>query len=124
MINLFIYLFKKRKCIPGDTPTRVILRLYFLYCVEQLTIKLGIKPRLHILKISIFFTKSCSCQTYLHYEQPPQSLQNLYFQKPTESAYEEYLTRILIFLNKFRENFDFQSTLFSKNVPNFCRLCS
>ena len=27
-----------------------------------------------------FFTKSCHCQTYQNYEQPPQSLQNLYFQ--------------------------------------------
>ena len=25
---------------------------------------------------------------------------------------------------KFFENFDFQSTLLSKNVPNVCRLCS
>ena len=27
-----------------------------------------------------FFTKSCHRQTYQNYEQPPQSLQNLYFQ--------------------------------------------
>ena len=47
-----------------------------------------------------FFTKSCHRQTYQNYEQPPQSLQNLYFKKPTESAYEEYLTRILIFINE------------------------
>ena len=38
-----------------------------------------------------FFTKSCHRQTYQNYEQPPQSLQNLYFQsqfqhqKSTES---------------------------------------
>ena len=27
-----------------------------------------------------FFTKSCHRQTYQNYEQPPQSLKNLYFQ--------------------------------------------
>ena len=35
-----------------------------------------------------FFTKSCHRQTYQNYEQPPQRLQNLYFQhqKLTESV--------------------------------------
>ena len=68
-----------------------------------------------------FFTKSCHRQTYQNYEQPPQTSQNWYFQshfsifKIGESFrdkffYEEYLTR--------------RPTLFSKIVPNYCRLCS
>ena len=32
------------------------------------------------IKNKHFFTKSCHCQTCQNYEQPPQSLQNLYFQ--------------------------------------------
>ena len=43
------------------------------------------------IKNKHFFTKSCHCQTYQNYEQPPQRVQNLYFQshfqhkKSTES---------------------------------------
>ena len=48
-----------------------------------------------------FFTKSCQRQTFQNYEQPPQSLQNLYFQNhfsvlkidqifPKKKFYEEY----------------------------------
>ena len=49
--------------------------------VQKFLIKLGIKPRLHILKINIFsLNHAIHCQTYQSYEQPPQSLQNLYFQ--------------------------------------------
>ena len=69
-----------------------------------------------------FFTKSCHCQTYQNYEQP---LQSLYFQSHFSVSKinriflnfffcEEYLTRI----STFRSDF------FSKNVPNFCWLCS
>ena len=29
-----------------------------------------------------------------------------------------------LILMKFFENFDFESTCFTKNVPNFCQLCS
>ena len=43
-----------------------------------------------------------------------------YFQK---IFCEEYLIRRSTYM-KFFENFDFQSTLFTKNVPNFCQLCS
>ena len=49
-----------------------------------------------------FFTKSCHHQTYQNYEQPPQS----------------------ILLKNVFENVDYLNTLFSKKVPNFCRLCS
>ena len=34
------------------------------------------------------------------------------------------LTRRSTFINEIFENFNFWSTLFSKNVPNFCLLCS
>ena len=49
---------------------------------QDFLIKLGIKPRMHILEISIFwvFTISCHRQTYQIYEQPPQRLQNSYIQ--------------------------------------------
>ena len=36
--------------------------------------KLGIKPLMHLLKISNFFTKSCHRQTYQNYEQKRQKL--------------------------------------------------
>jgi hypothetical protein len=42
-------------------------------------IKSGIKPCIHLLKISIF-TKSCHRQTYQNYAQPPQRLQSSDFQ--------------------------------------------
>ena len=54
-----------------------VQRTLRLDSVQDFLIKLGIKPRLYILKISIF---SLNRQTYQNYEQPPQSLQNLYFQ--------------------------------------------
>ena len=66
--------------------TMAFLFVYFmkgkskLDTVQDCLIMLGIKPCLHILKISIFFTESCHHQTYQNYEQPSQSLQNLYFQ--------------------------------------------
>ena len=37
--------------------------------------KLGTKPHMHLLEISIFFSKSCHHQTYQNYEQPTQRLQ-------------------------------------------------
>ena len=58
---------------------------------------------IYVLEISIFFTKSCHCQTYQNYEQPPQSLKNLCFQRNLLATRiiqifliffcEEYLTR-------------------------------
>ena len=58
-----------------------------------------------------FCTKSCHRQTYQNYEQPPQSLQNLYFQSffgiknlPNLSEFffcKEYLTRRSTFKNEF-----------------------
>ena len=58
-----------------------------------------------------FFTKSCHCQTRQNYEQPPQSLQNFYFQNHFLApkikriflnffSCEEYLTRRSTFLNE------------------------
>ena len=87
---------------------------------------------MHILEISILFTKSCHRQTYQNYEQPPQRLQNLYIQSHFSASNihriflfsgEEYSTRRSGFRNEIFE-FDFLSTLFSKNVPNFCQLWS
>ena len=48
--------------------------------VQDFLIKLDMKPCMHLVEISIFFTKSCHRQTYQNYEQPPQTSQNLYFQ--------------------------------------------
>ena len=58
-----------------------------------------------------FFTKSCHRQTYKNYEQPPQSLQNLYFQNLFSASKinriflivffcKEYLTRRSTFINE------------------------
>ena len=84
-----------------------------------------------------FFTKSCNPQTYQNYEQPPQSLQNLYSQSHFSASKINQIFLIffsmknirldqlyLLYYMKFFENFDFLSTLFSENVPNFCQLWS
>ena len=47
--------------------------------VQDFLIKLYMKPCMYLVKISIFFTKSCHRQTYQSYEQPSQTSQNLYF---------------------------------------------
>ena len=58
-----------------------------------------------------FFTKPCHRQNYQNYEQPPQSLQNLYFQSHFSASKinriflnfffcEEYLTRRSTFINE------------------------
>ena len=61
---------------PSD-PTR------YVYWVEEyhkksfkqdFFIKLGIKPRMHLLEIGIFFTLSRNRQTYQNYEQSRQKL--------------------------------------------------
>ena len=57
-----------------------IYRASKLDTVLDFFIKLGIKPRLHIcIENKHIFTKSCHRQTNQNYEQPPQGLQNLYF---------------------------------------------
>ena len=56
--------------------------------VQDFLIKLGIKPRMHILiGNKHFFTKSCRRQTYQNYEQPPQRLQNWYFQSHFSASF-------------------------------------
>ena len=89
----------------------------FLESVQDLLIKLDMKPCMHQLEISNFFTKSCHHQLYQNYEQPPQTSQNLYFQShfsllkigrifPPKKFYVEYLTRRLTFI---------------KEIHNFCK---
>ena len=82
-----------------------------------------------------FFTKWSHRQTYQNYEQPPGTSQNSYFQSHFSvskidwifqkkiSMKNIWLGDQLLLKNVF-ENFDFKDTLFSKIVPNFCRLCS
>ena len=77
--------------------------------IQGFLINLGIKQRLHILKLSIF---SLSQQNYQNYEQPLQSLQNLYVLSKSLFVMknqlnlsdfffcEEYLTRRLTFINQ------------------------
>ena len=72
--------------------------------VQDFLIKLGIEPQLH------FFTKSCHRHTYQNYEQPPQNLQNLYFQSHFSASKinqifliffgKEYLTWRSTFMNE------------------------
>ena len=93
----------------GDRQGKLLL-CGVLDTVQDFLIKLSIKPCVHILEISIFFTKSCHRQTYQNYDQPPRS-QNLYFQShlcvlkigrifPKKKFYEEYLTRRPTFIKK------------------------
>ena len=87
----------------GDNPMNLKGQISI---VQDFLIKLGIKPRLHILKISIF--SPCHCHTYQNYEQPPQ---NLYFQSHFSASKinqiflnfffcEEFLTRRSSFIYK------------------------
>ena len=75
------------------------------------------KPCMHLVEISIFFTKSCHRQTYQNYEQPPRKFQTLYSQShffvlkigqiiPKQIFYEESLTGRPTF-----ENSDFLDTV-------------
>ena len=70
-----------------------------------------------------FCTKWCHRQTYQDYEQPPQTSQNSDFQSHFSVLKNTGLGDQLLIKNVF-ENFDFWNTLFSKNIPNFCQLCS
>ena len=51
-----------------------------LKSVQDFLIKLDMKPCMHLVEISIFFTKLYHRQTYRNYEQPSQTSQNSYFQ--------------------------------------------
>ena len=83
-IRIMMLLVFKLLCI--ITKTNQCCNFHLSYCTQALDsvqyflVKLGIKPRMHLWEISIFFTKACHRQIYQNYEQPPQSLQNLYFQ--------------------------------------------
>ena len=55
--------------------------LFALDTVQDFLIKLGIKPCTYAsIGNKNFFIKLCHRQTYQNYEQPPQTLQTLYFQ--------------------------------------------
>ena len=47
---------------------------YMLESIQDFLIKLDMKPCMHLVEISIFFTKSCHCQTYQNYVQSRQKL--------------------------------------------------
>ena len=69
-----------------------------------------------------------------NYEQTPQTCQNSDFQSHfsvlkidrifPKKIFRKYWTKRPSFNKNVFENFDFENTLFSKNVPNFCWLCS
>ena len=101
--------------------------------VQDFLIKLDIKPLMHLLKISIFslnndtvrltkimnnLVKDCKIRTFKVIFQCLKLVESF-----KEKFCEEYLIRRPTFTNDFFENFDFQSILFSKNVPNFCQPC-
>ena len=106
-----------------------------LETVQDFLIELDIKPLMHLLQISIFslnndilrltkimnnLFKDCKIRTFKVIFQClklVESFQKKHFLKKIWS--EDQLILVKCF-----ENFDFESTLFTKNVPNFCRLCS
>ena len=102
----------------------------YLETVHDFLIKLDIKPLMDLLEINIFSLnndivgltkimnnlfkdlKILSFKVIFHWNFPKKNLvKNIWL--------GDQLTLINLF-----ENFDFLSTLFSKNVPNFCQLCS
>ena len=56
-----------------------VVCLYIRYC-PRLSNQVEHQTTSAYFENKYFFTKSCHRQTYQNYEQPPQSLQNLYFQ--------------------------------------------
>ena len=101
---------------------------YKLETTQDFLIKLGIKPLMHLLEISIFlltkimnnlvkdlkilsFKVIFKCLKLVESFQKKFSVKNI--------GLEDQLILLIFF-----ENLDFQSTLFTKNVPNFFRLCS
>ena len=109
---------------------------YLLDTVQDFLNELGMKPFMHLVEISIF---SLNRQTYQNYEQNRQKL-GTFLEKQSNSNlkiqvfkecqkkkfYGEYWTRRPTFIQKFFLKILIFNvcTLFSKNVPNFCRLCS
>ena len=100
-----------------------------LETVQDFLIKLGNKPHMHMLEVSVFSLNHLTVQTYQNYE-PPQRSQ--YFQSHFSASKLKGISLIFFSVKnirpgdqllkvKFFENFDFNSTLFSKHVPNFCR---
>ena len=103
--------------------------------VQDFLIKLGIKPHLHKLKISIFslnhvivrptkimnnllkVCKICTFKVIFRYQKSTKSFWIFFSVKSIWLG--DQLSSMQLF-----DIFDVISTLFSKNVPNFYRLCS
>ena len=76
-----------------------------------------------------FFIKSCHCQAYQNYEQPPKTCQNSYFQSHfsllkigqifPKKFYEEYWTRTPTLIKNVYENLIVQVLYFFKLCPIF-----
>ena len=67
------------------------------------------KPCMHLVEISIFFTKSCHHQTYQNYEQPPRTSQNSDFQShfPKKNSLKNIGLGDQLLLKNVFETFDF-----------------
>ena len=69
-----------------------------------------------------FFTKSCHRHTYQNYEQPPQSLQNLYFQSHFSASNINQIFLIFFFREEYltrRSTLIFKVLCFLKMCPIF-----
>ena len=100
-----IFLWFNKSCVAPFTARA-------LDTVQDFLIKLGIKPCLHILKISIFSLNHVIVRPTKIIKQPLQSLQNLYFQSNFLASEinrifrnffffcKEYLTRRSTFINE------------------------
>ena len=65
---------------------------YLIKSVKDVLIKLDIKPCIHLVEISSFFSKSCHSQTYQNHEQSRQKLGTIL---------ENKILRIKVFKKKF-----------------------
>ena len=114
----------------------VFLNTYPLETVQDFLIKLDIKPLMHLLEISIYSLNNDLVRLNKIMNNLVKDLKILSFkvifqclklaesfQKKKKSVKNIWFGEQLI-LMKFFENFDFWITLFTKNVPNFCQLCS
>ena len=97
---------------------RIVLFLstYILDTVTDFLIKMGIKPSMHLLEISIFSNKWCHSQTYQKYEQHPQRLQNSDFQSLVPASKINQIFLIFFSMKNIRLGLQLLHIIFLKNL--------
>ena len=118
-----------------DCPKGSLGDSYWINAVKAFLFELGMKPHMHLVKISIFSLNNVTVRLTKIMNNLFEHLKILIFKvifqcwKLVEFFWKEFSLKNIglgdqLLLKIFFKHFDFWGTLFSKNVPNFCRLCS